>query len=273
MDRGSCAATSLIGMPFASATHLRSDRQHAVKGLLGPLRCMSKWGLRGPIRRADGATMSQRFPFGNAPGGYLRAVVRSETKSDRSSDILPRLIMGAVSAACSGSVKAAIQSTAPIQLLNGNPGPAQRNADSAHPPHPPIRWSRPPPLSSKTVHCSKSRTASNSCQWLACNPQIDSQMGPGWASGNTLHPNLHANLLTGKTSLFLDYAPAQLDNLRARLSESLDIIHHRTASNLCSDCSVDEPRPLNHWQMVLRIWRMAPPRPPYTAITSEASET
>ncbi|KAJ7652478.1 hypothetical protein DFH06DRAFT_1331105 [Mycena polygramma] len=37
--------------------HLRSDRQHAVKGLLGPLRCMSKRGLRGPIRRADASSL------------------------------------------------------------------------------------------------------------------------------------------------------------------------------------------------------------------------
>ncbi|KAJ7679184.1 hypothetical protein DFH06DRAFT_1120928 [Mycena polygramma] len=37
--------------------HLRINRQHAVKGLLGPLHCMSKGGLRGPIRPADCATI------------------------------------------------------------------------------------------------------------------------------------------------------------------------------------------------------------------------
>ncbi|KAJ7648303.1 hypothetical protein DFH06DRAFT_1423851 [Mycena polygramma] len=44
--------------------HLRSDRHHAVKGLLGPLRCMSKGGLRGPIRRADCATIRCASHFG-----------------------------------------------------------------------------------------------------------------------------------------------------------------------------------------------------------------
>ncbi|KAJ7601546.1 hypothetical protein DFH06DRAFT_1153910 [Mycena polygramma] len=39
------------------SAHLRSDRQHAVKGLLGPLGCMSKGGLRGPIRRADASSL------------------------------------------------------------------------------------------------------------------------------------------------------------------------------------------------------------------------
>ncbi|KAJ7646432.1 hypothetical protein DFH06DRAFT_1136019 [Mycena polygramma] len=37
--------------------HLRSNRRHAVNGLLGPLRCMSKGGLRGPIRRADASEL------------------------------------------------------------------------------------------------------------------------------------------------------------------------------------------------------------------------
>ncbi|KAJ7656482.1 hypothetical protein DFH06DRAFT_1132407 [Mycena polygramma] len=40
------------------STHLRSHRRTAVIGLLGPLRCMSKGGLRGPIRQADSATIS-----------------------------------------------------------------------------------------------------------------------------------------------------------------------------------------------------------------------
>ncbi|KAJ7685661.1 hypothetical protein DFH06DRAFT_1358277 [Mycena polygramma] len=39
-------------------SHLRSHRRTAVIGLLGPLRCMSKGGLRGPIRQADCATIS-----------------------------------------------------------------------------------------------------------------------------------------------------------------------------------------------------------------------